>query len=168
MPVVRAFLEEMRIRRGYRLTPVLSVECEKTRSELLELVPLADVVFVSKEHAKFNGCDGPEEAVRKFSDLAGPMSGLTVVCPWGEAGAWAGVCGDEAILHSPAFKPEKVVDTLGAGDTFIGAFIFARLSCGLKESLEFACRVAGAKCGQVGYYGLAKFVDTLESAGQKN
>ena len=58
-------------------------------------------------------------------------------------------------MTSPAFPPEVVVDTLGAGDTFNAATIFA-LNAGksLSEAVTFGCRVAGTKCGMMGNSGL--------------
>lgn len=74
-----------------------------------------------------------------------------VICPWGEEGASA--CqGSGVMVHSPAFPPASVVDTLGAGDTFNAATIFA-LAHGsiLEDSIRFGCRVAGAKVGVIGW-----------------
>lgn len=52
------------------------------------------------------------------------------------------------IVESPCFPPAEVVNTLGAGDTFIAACIKALSnSLDLKLALTFACKVAGAKCG---------------------
>ena len=80
------------------------------------------------------------------------MSHRTViVCPWGEEGASARQ-GSEVVVHSPAFPPACVVDTLGAGDTFNAATIFALAhGSALKDSIRFGCRVAGAKVGVVGW-----------------
>ena len=57
-----------------------------------------------------------------------------------------------------AFAPPQVLDTLGAGDTF-NAGLIHRLSLGstVEEALTFACRLAGAKCGMLGYEGLKDF-----------
>lgn len=46
-----------------------------------------------------------------------------IICAWAEEGAIARTpCG--AIVQSPAFPPHKVIDTLGAGDTFNAAILY--------------------------------------------
>ena len=67
------------------------------------------------------------------------------------------------------FSPPSVVDTIGAGDTFIASFIFQihkllntqyeqDASIEDKKStfvaLNFATKVAGVKCGQLGFENL--------------
>ncbi|KAK3893741.1 hypothetical protein Pcinc_002445 [Petrolisthes cinctipes] len=127
----------------------ISVEVEKAKAELDALIPLPDVLFVSKDYAKFKGFSNMAETVEKIQTQAYP--GCLVICPWGEAGASMGREGSE-LVKSPAFPPTKVVDTLGAGDTFNAATIFA-LSRGYSHSssITFACRLAGAKVGVQGW-----------------
>lgn len=52
------------------------------------------------------------------------------------------------LVTAPAYPPEEIVNTLGAGDTFIAACIKALSNdVDLASSINFACKVAGAKCG---------------------
>lgn len=51
-------------------SPRVSVELEKKRPELVKLVKLADIVFVSKEHASYHGYQSPEETCLKFREKA--------------------------------------------------------------------------------------------------
>lgn len=46
-----------------------------------------------------------------------------IICPWAEKGAIARTPYG-AIVQSSAFPPEKVIDTLGAGDTFNAAAMY--------------------------------------------
>lgn len=68
------------------------------------------------------------------------------------------------MVSSEIFKPKGgVLDTLGAGDTFVAATIFARVvsSQTLEESIKFGCKVAGAKCGAHGFQHLHGFNNYL-------
>ena len=46
----------------------VSIELEKQKQELAQLAPLADVVLVSKEYARYHGYSSPEEACVKFRE----------------------------------------------------------------------------------------------------
>ncbi|KAI0240871.1 Ketohexokinase [Lamellibrachia satsuma] len=131
---------------------ITSVEIEKMRPQLTKLFGMADYVFVSKDHAHFQGYDSKEVATAALVKLCRP--GATLICPWGEDGAIATVQ-DGATCTTPIFAPVKVVDTLGAGDTFVASTILS-LSSGhtLHEAIIFGSKVAGAKCGMQGFDGL--------------
>nr|XP_027822410.1 ketohexokinase isoform X12 [Ovis aries] len=157
----------------------VSVEVEKPREELYQLFGYGDVgrmslagfelpalpcpallqgqnaseqVFVSKDVAKHFGFRSAEEALRGLYSRV--RKGATLVCAWAEEGADA-LGPDGRLLHSDAFPPPHVVDTLGAGDTFNAAVIFS-LSQGksMQEALRFGCQVAGKKCGLQGFDGI--------------
>ena len=50
------------------------------------------------------------------------------------------------------------MDTIGAGDTFNAGLIHSQLSeKTIQESLDYACKLAGTKCGMLGYDGLKVF-----------
>lgn len=62
------------------------------------------------------------------------------------------------VYECPATPPARLVDTLGAGDTFNAGLIHS-LSEGksLETALQFACNIAGAKCGMAGFEQLKHF-----------
>ncbi|XP_062863867.1 ketohexokinase isoform X4 [Trichomycterus rosablanca] len=130
----------------------ISVEIEKTRQPLYQLFPHGDLVFVSKDVASHFGFQSASDAVKGFYPRL--KNGAVLICAWAEKGADA-VGPDGVIVHSDAFPPEKLVDTLGAGDTFNAAVIY-NLSKGgtLQEALTFGCQIAGKKCGVHGYDGI--------------
>ncbi|KAG8276959.1 hypothetical protein J6590_052877 [Homalodisca vitripennis] len=78
-------------------------------------------------------------------------SPASVIVAWGESGAAGQVSGGE-VVDSAACPPPAVVDTLGAGDTFLAATIVC-LSQGydLRQSIAAGCRVAGVKVGASGF-----------------
>ncbi|XP_077433734.1 ketohexokinase isoform X1 [Vanacampus margaritifer] len=130
-----------------------SVEIEKPREKLYQLFPHADVVFVSKDVSRQLGFDTPQSALR---GLRGRLrAGAVLICAWAEKGADA-LDADGTPLHSDAFPPQQLLDTLGAGDTFNGAVIHKLANgCRLQDALTFGCKVAGAKCGFHGYDAIA-------------
>ncbi|XP_034722300.1 ketohexokinase isoform X1 [Etheostoma cragini] len=135
----------------------VSVEIEKTRETLNQLFPHGDLVFVSKDVARHLGFLSAEAAVRGLYSRVKP--GAVLICAWAEKGADA-LGPDGLVLHSDAFPPETLVDTLGAGDTFNAAVIFTLSNGGsLQEALSFGCQVAGRKCGFHGYDCIAGKLD---------
>ncbi|NXR09425.1 KHK Ketohexokinase, partial [Semnornis frantzii] len=106
-------------------------------------------VFISKDLAQHLGYQSAPEALQGLRSHTQP--GATLICAWAEKGADA-MGPDGRLVHSDAFPPETLVDTLGAGDTFNAATIFA-LSAGksLQDALTFGCQIAGRKCGIQGF-----------------
>uniref|UniRef100_A0A672SFF7 Ketohexokinase n=2 Tax=Sinocyclocheilus grahami TaxID=75366 RepID=A0A672SFF7_SINGR len=130
----------------------ISVEIEKTREPLYQLFPLGDLVFVSKDVAQHFGFTSAAAALKGFYGRL--RKGATLICAWAEKGADA-MGPDGVIIHSDAFPPEKLVDTLGAGDTFNASVIYSLSNGGsLQDALTFGCQIAGKKCGVHGYDGI--------------
>lgn len=139
----------------------ISLEVEKEREGLEQLWDYPDLIVFSRAFALGRGFTQPGGFLATAREWA-PRAIL--VLPWGDQGAWA-LQGDQ-LLHSPAFPPAKVVDTLGAGDTFNAGLIHAMLSGrALGHALEDACRLAGRKVGQVGFDGL--FEPDATAAGER-
>jgi ketohexokinase len=145
--------EAMMLRvRTHRSAPVVSVEVEKPRDGMARLYPHADLMIFSAAIADSLGVSPSRllEQVRAGNPRA------VLVCTLGENGAVA-LDAENHLVSSPGFAPERVVDTIGAGDTFNAALIDAMLrGLPLAEALRFACRLAGRKCGQRGFQGLRR------------
>ena len=91
-----------------------------------------------------------------------PLHGALWVCPWGTHGAYALAAADAA-LHAPAVgagvDAGGAVDTVGAGDTFIAALLYALAQGATPEqALGCGCAVAGRKVTQRGFVDLASAV----------
>ncbi|KAI4496429.1 hypothetical protein M0804_000239 [Polistes exclamans] len=162
----------------------VSLELENPQRELLLLLPYANIVFISKDFAQSRGCDNMDEILENIGARARP--GTILICAWGDRGAMARAP-DGTTVKSPAFPPEIIVDSLGAGDTFNAAVIHylnkVKISAEneendplnnpietsnigftkfndpnvLQAAIIFGCHVAGAKIGMKGYDGLLNY-----------
>lgn len=129
----------------------LSIEVEKARPGIEPCYPLARLVLFSRGFIEAAGFPRPEPFLREMRER---VPGTLLCAAWGDAGAFA-MDADRTLHHAPAARPERVVDTIGAGDTF-NAGMIGGLAAGrpLSESLEAACRLAGRKVGRTGFAGL--------------
>lgn len=129
----------------------VSLEIEKPRPGIEALFPLAGVLLFGRDYVESAGTEssgsGPGEFLRRQRER---LPGRQLFCAWGAEGAWT-VAADGEPLHSPAWTPPRIVDTLGAGDTF-NAGVIDGLIRGRSpaEVLAGACRLAGEKCGDIG------------------
>ena len=110
------------------------------------LIPKIDV-FVGSEffyNSMFQDNDY-EKNMRTIMDM-GPE---IVVFTFGERGC-VGISKDEPYFELPAFKVD-VVDTVGAGDVYHGAFV-AGLAAGrtVRDTARFASAVSAIKCTRIG------------------
>ncbi|KAM7357361.1 ketohexokinase-like [Cochliomyia hominivorax] len=140
----------------------ISVELEKLNKDLFILAMRCDVVFVGKDIAQHLGWSTAKEAVYNsqqiIEDLRKAEKGENfplpfIICPWGsECSAALDIFNNE-YYSSKAMTVENIVDSLGAGDTFVAAVIFAlnNLSISLSEAVDFGNRVAAYKIQHRGY-----------------
>lgn len=135
------------VRRSRPQLPI-SLEAEKPRPGLEALLGRCDVLLTGRAFAHALGHDEPTAFLKALRAQAPrPL----IFAGWGEAGAWA-LEGTDAPLHTPAFPPPRVVESLGAGDTFNAGVIHGLLTGRpLAETLRGAARLAGRKCGQEGF-----------------
>jgi len=151
---VRKYNASLDEHKGSRAIPV-SVEMENLIPGVLELAPLGDIVVVGKDMALPAGYTDMKETARGIARLARP--GAAVVVPWGELGA--ALCFQETgeVQVFDAHPPTTVVDTLGAGDSFIAGLLYS-LCQGqdVRTAVQVANITGGIKCGIPGYKGIGE------------
>lgn len=155
-PATRDMIHRVRTERP---TAGISLELEKPRPGMADLLQGPQVLFVSRTYARAAGCDDP----RVFLETLMPRTSAALgVLAWGSEGAWYCVA-DATVQHAPACPPPRVIDTLGAGDCFNAGVIDGLLG-GLEPgaAVTRAVRLAGYKCGWHGFCGL---VSAAEQAG---
>ena len=147
--VAETLLMMRQVRAQRPMLPV-SLEVEKSRQNIETLYPYADLILLSLDCAEQRGFSA-EQLLAETRKLA---ANADIVCTLGNKGAVAqGRRGER--IRSQAFPPQRLVDTLAAGDTFNAAMIDAFLrGVSLAEALRFACQLAGNKCAQSGLHGL--------------
>jgi ribokinase len=107
------------------------------------LLKLCDWLIPNEiEASKLTGVlvSGPAEAAKAAEVLRAKSNCQNIVITLGPAGVWLDTADCKA--HVPGFEVQAV-DTVGAGDTFIGAFV-SRLMEGAKvlEAAKFGCAAA--------------------------
>ncbi|MGP7959240.1 carbohydrate kinase family protein [Sanguibacter sp. A247] len=108
------------------IRPALIADADSVRARVEEIVALADVVKVSDEDlAWFAPGVDPLNVARRWSAWG---AGLVVVTRGGD-GAWL-LRHDGRLLEVPGRRVD-VVDTVGAGDTFMGALLDALATGGV-------------------------------------
>ncbi|XP_017121951.1 ketohexokinase [Drosophila elegans] len=143
-------------RTGQRI--LISLDLETRYEQNRELCAPCDYVVFSKELAAQLGWQTPRQTCEELAArLTGSGPKPTFICPWGSAGA--GALDANGNYHELAsYKQQKVVDTLGAGDSFMAGFIHATLEGqrSLSDAVDFANRVASHKITGFGYDHIAQ------------
>lgn len=127
--------------------PTISLEAEKHRDGLEQLLPLADVIMFSRPWAEAAGFTSAEAFLRS---LPSKFDKKILTCTWGAKGVWFRDK-NSSIQHQPAVSVEKVVDSIGAGDCFNAGLIDALLRQEpTARAVAYANQLAATKIAQMG------------------
>lgn len=113
------------VRRGDRLISLTTIfhQVRQFRNRLLPLLPALDILFVNAEEAAMlSGAKDPVHASERLGEAV-PL----VVITEGAEGCLVNDGG--SVFHVPSI-PVKHVNTTGAGDSFVGAFLACYLESG--------------------------------------
>ncbi len=113
----------------------ISLEVEKDREGIEEILHQANVIIFSHHFAKQKGFNNGHELIENIRSMA-PNSHL--VCTWGAQGVWY-QSPNQPTQHLDAINVHPIIDTLGAGDTFNAGLISALIE---KNDLSIACKKA--------------------------
>ncbi|KAJ8903849.1 hypothetical protein NDN08_000382 [Rhodosorus marinus] len=146
----------------------ISLDVEKDRPHIRELLPLADFIITNQRYPKVFGEDvysGMHSLLRlgraKFVITTLGADGSLFMCKRNaedhdtadlDLKVMEFEDGEQAVLvRCPAEKVNQVVDSTGAGDAFIGGIIYGLVSAlPLWKMLKLSSRVASVKLGQPG------------------
>lgn len=132
----------------------ISVEVESIKHDWKEvqlLIPHVGVLFVSKEYVQHLGY---ETAFSWFNALLDSQIWKwnlkrAIIVPWGQLGAFAV---SNELIHAPVKNVDCIVDSNGAGDTFIAGVLHGiHLGLSWQEALAIGNKLGRAKCMQHGF-----------------
>ena len=121
------------------------IDADGYSDDIVSMIPKIDVFVGSEDFYRVMFSDeNYEENCRKVMAMGSRIAVFTL-----GANGCAGVS-EEGFFRLPAF-PVKVVDTVGAGDLFHGAFLAGLLkNMAVEEAARFASAAAAIKCTRIG------------------
>lgn len=129
------------------MRPTIMGSPEQVRPRVEELVALSDVVKCSSDDLDWLYAATPrEEVMSRWADL-GAL--LTVVTLGGEGVQWRVSGTGESGYAAARAEESGVVDTVGAGDSFMAGLVSGLLDTGLLGSLDARQRLAAADASAV-------------------
>jgi ketohexokinase len=141
----QGMLEKCQLECGGR---TISLELEKCRENDDQLIELANVLMFSRSYVEHLGFTHPQSFLSTQQALH-PDKKMT--CTWGKAGAY-GIEPKSDVIHILPSNQAKVIDTIGAGDTFNAGLINALLNeTDFPQAIEQACHLATTKIRQQGF-----------------
>lgn len=123
--------------------PSLMGDPHDVRAKVEQIIGLCDVVKASDEDVAWLYDGAPVPEVMRLWGRLGPS---VVVVTRGGDGAVVGVGGEAASLPAPAVR---VVDTVGAGDSFMSGLLSGLLDAGLLGGAEARDRLRAARMDDV-------------------
>lgn len=123
----------------------ISVELEKPRENIENLIKPADIIIFSKHYAQTLGFNSAQDFCQ---NMAGTYTNKIIFCAWGSSGAAA--LASQKYYWQDAI-PVEVIDTLAAGDVFNAAIIDQQIKQQtIKQCLKNVCNLAAQKCTHKG------------------
>ena len=115
------------------------------------LLELTDIVFLNRHEAKLLTGEPPEEAAKKIASR-GPRY---VIVKLGPEGSLLYIAETGELIRIPAYKPERVVDTTGAGDAYAaGTLLKLARGAPIREAAEYGSLVAARKIANLGAHSI--------------
>lgn len=145
--------------KAHEMGVTVSMDAGGAYPNIERLLPLVDVLIPSEEFSmKVTGCATAREAAAVLQEKYHPQ---ILVITQGSRGGFIWENGRE--VRYPVF-PVKAIDSNGAGDTFHGAFVAARLKgMDVYASCRFASATSALKCTRFGaQQGIPGYEEVLE------
>lgn len=133
---------------------------KKINKEVLKKV---DCLVVNETEASYYAEEEiyDEETAKKYAYKLIELANGAVIITLGKNGSI--LCHEKKCISIPAVKVEDVVETTGAGDSYIGAFAYYKyIGKSDEDACRFAARVSAVTVTKVGAQGAMPFLEELQ------